>query len=88
MTKLVTTLDDNNNITNNTKERKMEKPIYIYDTKTTKNGHVVSIFGCCGGNYFAGGKKYWIAFGEPKFRNAINQSDSLAYISKKFKEIR
>lgn len=63
--------------------------LITYATKTTKSGHKVSIFGNWRGEHFAGGKKYWIEYGEnSNGRRAIHKSDSLTYISKKFKEIR
>ncbi len=61
--------------------------IYVIESKITKSGHIVNVCGCNRGQFFALGKKYWIEYGNPSGRRAINRSNNLDYIFKKFEKI-
>jgi|LWDU01.1.fsa_nt_gi hypothetical protein len=59
-----------------TKSGKLGQQINLCET-TSKSGR----------EYFALGKRYWIAYGDGSPRRSLNCSDSLRYINKKFTEI-
>lgn len=63
----------------------------IIETKIEKNGipiHICETENQSGREYFANGKRYWIAYRDGSPRRSINVSDSLKYIRKKFAEIK
>ena len=61
----------------------------VIESKTTNRGIVVSILeaGNGKGEFFANGKRYWIAFNNGSPRNAIAKTNSLNYLKKKFDKI-
>ena len=62
--------------------------IQVIKSKIVKSGVIVNICYSPSGQYFALGKRYLIEYCRPSGRRAINRSNSLSYLVKKFEEIK